>query len=70
MPDKKKFVDELARVCEPGGTIVVVTWCHRALKEGEALEPAEKALLDRICDATIFQRGAQWTIRPLGSRRG
>ena len=51
MPDKKKFVDELARVCEPGGTIVVVTWCHRALKEGEALEPAEKALLDRICDA-------------------
>jgi len=51
MPDKKKFVDELVRVCEPGGTIVVVTWCHRALKEGETLEPAEKALLDRICDA-------------------
>ncbi|OUS44196.1 gamma-tocopherol methyltransferase [Ostreococcus tauri] len=52
MPDKKKFVDELARVCEPGGTILIVTWCHRVLKDGETeLEAGEKILLDRICDA-------------------
>ena len=52
MPDKKKFVDELARVCAPGGRILIVTWCHRTLEPGQsALEPAERVLLDRICDA-------------------
>ncbi len=29
MPDKKQFVGELARVCAPGGRIIIVTWCHR-----------------------------------------
>ena len=29
MPDKAQFVGELARVCKPGGRIIVVTWCHR-----------------------------------------
>ena len=29
MPDKQKFVGELARVCAPGGRIIIVTWCHR-----------------------------------------
>ena len=28
---------ELARVCAPGGTVIVVTWCHRVLAAGEAL---------------------------------
>ena len=28
-PDKERFVGELARVCEPGGRIIIVTWCHR-----------------------------------------
>lgn len=51
MPDKKRFVQELARVCAPGGTIIVVTWCHRVLQEGEALRAEEEALLKRICDA-------------------
>ena len=51
MPDKKKFVNELARVCAPGGRILIVTWCHRVLEPGKSLEPAEKVLLDRICDA-------------------
>ena len=51
MPDKKKFVDELARVCAPGGRILIVTWCHRVLEPGKSLERAEKVLLDRICDA-------------------
>lgn len=29
MPDKRRFVGELARVCAPGGRIIIVTWCHR-----------------------------------------
>ena len=52
MPDKKKFVAELTRVCAPGGKIVIATWCRRDLREGEtALPESEQFLLDRICDA-------------------
>lgn len=52
MPDKAKFVGELCRVTAPGGRVIVVTWCHRILNEGETqLEPEEQALLDRICEA-------------------
>lgn len=51
MPDKKQFVGELARVCAPGGRIIVVTWCHRVLSPGETLRPEEASLLDRICEA-------------------
>mmetsp|Transcript_35815 Transcript_35815/g.49707 ORF Transcript_35815/g.49707 Transcript_35815/m.49707 type:complete len:356 (+) Transcript_35815:122-1189(+) len=52
MPDKDKFVGELARVCKPGGRILIVTWCHRVLKEGETeLKPDEQSLLRNICDA-------------------
>ncbi|XP_034710060.1 probable tocopherol O-methyltransferase, chloroplastic [Vitis riparia] len=52
MPDKKKFVSELARVAAPGGTIILVTWCHRDLSPSEeSLKPEEKALLDKICSA-------------------
>ena len=29
MPNKARFVGELARVCMPGGRIIIVTWCHR-----------------------------------------
>ncbi|OKH54961.1 SAM-dependent methyltransferase [Calothrix sp. HK-06] len=31
MPDKVKFLQECYRVLKPGGTIIVVTWCHRPL---------------------------------------
>ena len=52
MPDKTKFVGELARVAAPGGTIIIVTWCHRDLSpEEESLKPDEKVLLNKICDA-------------------
>ncbi|KAL6751861.1 S-adenosyl-L-methionine-dependent methyltransferase [Haematococcus lacustris] len=52
MPDKKKFVGELARVAAPGGRIIIVTWCHRVLGPGETqLTPSEQSLLDRICEA-------------------
>ena len=43
----RKFVGELARVCAPDGTVLVVTWCCR---EGQ-LDAQELALLDRICEA-------------------
>lgn len=29
MPDKKKYVEEMARVLKPGGKLVVATWCQR-----------------------------------------
>ena len=52
MPDKGKFVNELTRVCAPGGRVLIVTWCHRNLEEGESSLPkSEQFLLDRICDA-------------------
>ncbi|XP_031501841.1 probable tocopherol O-methyltransferase, chloroplastic [Nymphaea colorata] len=52
MPDKKKFVSELARVAAPGATIIIVTWCHRNLQPNEeSLQPQEVDLLKKICDA-------------------
>lgn len=51
MADKAQFVDELCRVCAPGGRIVIVTWCHRDLAPGEALREEERALLERISKA-------------------
>ncbi|RDX72960.1 putative tocopherol O-methyltransferase, chloroplastic, partial [Mucuna pruriens] len=52
MPDKAKFVGELARVAAPGATIIIVTWCHRDLGPAEeSLRPWEEDLLKRICDA-------------------
>ncbi|KAJ4799986.1 Gamma-tocopherol methyltransferase [Rhynchospora pubera] len=52
MPDKMKFVSELARVAAPGATIIIVTWCHRDLSPSEdSLKPDEIALLNKICDA-------------------
>ncbi|CAD6256121.1 unnamed protein product [Miscanthus lutarioriparius] len=52
MPDKTKFVSELARVAAPGGTIIIVTCCHRNLEPSEnSLKPDELSLLKRICNA-------------------
>eukprot|EP00638_Chattonella_subsalsa_P008042 CAMPEP_0117751076 /NCGR_PEP_ID=MMETSP0947-20121206/10754_1 /TAXON_ID=44440 /ORGANISM="Chattonella subsalsa, Strain CCMP2191" /LENGTH=352 /DNA_ID=CAMNT_0005569377 /DNA_START=67 /DNA_END=1125 /DNA_ORIENTATION=- len=49
MPEKQSFVKELARVCAPGGRIIIVTWCHRDLGENEqSLTPKEERLLNRI----------------------
>lgn len=43
-----RFVGELARICAPGGRVLVVTWCHRDLEEGETeLRPEEEKLLKR-----------------------
>ncbi|KAG5177595.1 gamma-tocopherol methyltransferase [Tribonema minus] len=49
MPLKQQFVGELARVCAPGGRVLIVTWCHRDLEEGEeSLKPKEQRLLAAI----------------------
>lgn len=45
-----QFVNELVRVAAPGGTIIIVTWCHRDLADSEeSLQPWEEVLLDKIC---------------------
>ena len=50
-----QFVNELARVTAPGGTIIIVTWCHRDLAPiEESLQPWEKELLNKICDSFYF----------------
>ena len=57
MPDKAKFVSELFRVAAPGGRIIVVTWCHRDLEEGETcLSRKEERLLARINRAYYLPR--------------
>jgi tocopherol O-methyltransferase len=33
MPDKVKFLQECHRVLKPGGTMIVVTWCHRPIND-------------------------------------
>ena len=49
MPDKEKFVNELVRVVEPSGRIIIVTWVHRDLEEGEdSLSAKELKLLAKI----------------------
>lgn len=52
MPDKARFVNELARVTMPRGKVVIVTWCHRVLAPGElTLKFHERKLLEAICAA-------------------
>jgi len=49
MPDKKQFVNEVMRVVEPGGRVIIVTWVHRDLKENETeLTKKEQKLLAKI----------------------
>jgi tocopherol O-methyltransferase len=49
MPNKKQFVSELFRVAQPGGKIIIVTWCHRDLNPNEtSLSESELRLLRRI----------------------
>eukprot|EP00596_Hydrurales_sp_CCMP1899_P010675 CAMPEP_0119033482 /NCGR_PEP_ID=MMETSP1177-20130426/523_1 /TAXON_ID=2985 /ORGANISM="Ochromonas sp, Strain CCMP1899" /LENGTH=329 /DNA_ID=CAMNT_0006990255 /DNA_START=180 /DNA_END=1169 /DNA_ORIENTATION=+ len=59
MPDKKDFVNELFRVTVPGGRIIIVTWCHRELLDGETkLKDKEYRLLDKINDAYFLPEWA------------
>ena len=66
MPDREKFVSELARVLKPGGDLVVVAWCHRDLRPDEdALQPRESR---RVAPLAI--RDAPASLRCRGRRRG
>jgi tocopherol O-methyltransferase len=57
MPDKTQFVNELFRVATPGGRILIVTWCHRDLEQGEtSLTKKEDRLLARINRAYYLPR--------------
>lgn len=48
MPDKKKFLSEMFRVCRPHGRVILVTWVHRDLEDGESLTSGERRLLNWI----------------------
>ncbi|MCO5593942.1 hypothetical protein L7F22_047961 [Adiantum nelumboides] len=55
IPDKEKFMSELARITKPGGQILIVTCCHRELSPGEeSLKPWEQELLDKVYKAYYF----------------
>jgi cyclopropane fatty-acyl-phospholipid synthase-like methyltransferase len=57
MPDKQTFINELFRVAIPGGRIIIVTWCHRDLEEGEtSLNRKEEKLLAKINRAYYLPR--------------
>ena len=57
MPEKTQFINELFRVATPGGRIIIVTWCHRDLEEGEeSLTRKEERLLARINRAYYLPR--------------
>ena len=72
MPDKKKFVDELFRVATPGGRILIVTWCHRDLEDGEtSLTKKEERLLARVNRAYYLPKwcSVQVSFNKCGFRR-
>ena len=46
MPDKARFVGELARVCMPGGRIIIVTWCHRWVTHLPWQQLSESQIMD------------------------
>lgn len=49
MPDKVKFLQECYRVLQPGGSLIMATWCHRSVDSvaGE-LTPDEQKHLEEI----------------------
>ncbi len=48
MPDKTKFLQECYRVLQPGGKIILATWCHRETSVLGALTPDEIKHLQEI----------------------
>lgn len=45
MPDKQKYVEEMARVLKPNGRIVIATWCQRD-ENGKPFDAKERKMLD------------------------
>mmetsp|Transcript_916 Transcript_916/g.1760 ORF Transcript_916/g.1760 Transcript_916/m.1760 type:complete len:390 (+) Transcript_916:196-1365(+) len=52
MPDKKKYVEEMARVLKPGGVMVMATWCSR--------DDTEKPL-DEVERKNLNYLESEWT---------
>ena len=49
MPDKRAFLQECYRVLQPGGRLLVATWCHRPCQAPQPpLSPQETNLLAKI----------------------
>jgi tocopherol O-methyltransferase len=46
MPDKTKFMQECYRVLKPGGTLIMVTWCHRPIENSPLTADEQKHLED------------------------
>ncbi|MBD2384121.1 methyltransferase domain-containing protein [Cylindrospermum sp. FACHB-282] len=46
MPDKAKFMQECYRVLKPGGTLIMVTWCHRPIDQSPLTADEQKHLQD------------------------
>lgn len=46
MPDKTKFLQECYRVLKPGGTLIMVTWCHRPTDQSPLTVDEQKHLQD------------------------
>ncbi|MCG6135426.1 MAG: methyltransferase domain-containing protein [Nostoc sp. LLA-1] len=46
MPDKTKFLQECYRVLKPGGTLIMVTWCHRPTDNAPLTADEQKHLED------------------------
>ncbi|MEA5616502.1 methyltransferase domain-containing protein [Cronbergia sp. UHCC 0137] len=46
MPDKTKFLQECYRVLKPGGTLIMVTWCHRPTDTSPLTTDEQKHLQD------------------------
>ncbi len=46
MPDKTRFMQECYRVLKPGGTFLMVTWCHRPLNDAPLTAAEQKHLAD------------------------
>ncbi|MGB3536212.1 MAG: methyltransferase domain-containing protein [Microcoleaceae cyanobacterium] len=51
MPDKVKFLQECYRVLQPGGTLMMATWCHRSTDNNtRPLTESERQHLAKIYD--------------------
>jgi len=46
MPDKQRFMQECYRVLQPGGTLLMVTWCHRPIDEQPLTEDEQHHLAE------------------------
>jgi len=50
MPDKKKYIEEMARVLKPGGTLVIACWCQREETEQRKFTDEERQQLQFLYD--------------------